>query len=428
MSAVGTFDLITILTVMTCAFSYVNARYLKIPISIGVMVIGLVFSLLVVLLDRLGVPLVTHLEKTVGRVNFSDLLLYGMLGFLLFAGALQLDLSDFLREKWQIGVFSVGTTALSVLLIGGGVFGLSKFLDLKLDFLECLIFGAIISPTDPIATLAILQQVGAPKPLRVDITGESLFNDAVGVVIFLTLIRLYQGTHIEFGQVAGLFAVQAGGGIAVGLLLGLVGRYLIRSVEGIQVQLMITLALAAAGYCLADHVPISGPLVVIVSGLVIGSLVLPRLPAANRVQIGVFWRLVDEMLNALLFALVGLEVVVFEQVAVTGPLAYAVAGLAAIPLALAARYVSLSIPFYALKAKFDFAPHTLKIMTWGGLRGALCIALALAIPAHTPAQNEFRRLAVMMTYMVAIFSILVQGLTIKGVVRRALRGATADEG
>ena len=417
------YGLFAILVVMTCVFSYLNYRFVKFPPTIGVMAMGLIVSVILVSLDWLHAPVVTVVSKALSEMDFSNLLLYGMLGFMLFAGALQLDLSDFLREKWQIAVFALGSTFLSTLVVGGALLGVSRLLGLPLQFIECLIFGALISPTDPIATLAILLHVGAPKRLRVDITGESLFNDAVGVVLFLTLVRIYQGGRADAVEIAGLFLLEAGGGVAFGLLLGFLGSWLMGTVQCARIQVMITLAVVAGGYGLADALSFSGPLVVIMAGLVIGSRGMRRLPEGDREQVRTFWRLVDDVLNATLFVMVGLEVVAFEQYVLKGPKEFILAGLIAIPLVLLARLISVAIPLAFLRRLFRLPRHTLLVMTWGGLRGALCIALAFAIPQRSAAEVDFKGLALMMTYMIAVFSILAQGLTIGPLCRRALKGA-----
>ncbi|MGH7184334.1 MAG: cation:proton antiporter [Nitrospiraceae bacterium] len=396
----------TILICLAALFSYVNHRLLKLPMTIGLMAVALVFSLVLLGLGKLGFVVEAELQRFIRGIDFNEALMHGMLGFLLFAGALHVKLNELLDLKWVIGTLAVVGTILSTLITGGLGYLLFDLVGLPLPFLYCLLFGALISPTDPIAVMGILRQARLPKPLEMKIVGESLFNDGVGVVIFLVVLNLVPKESISVTDVVTLFAEEAIGGIALGLALGYIAYRMLRSVDNYQVEILITLALVMGSFALADLLHTSGPIAVVVAGLLIGNHGRQwAMSGATREHLDNFWELLDELLNAVLFVLIGLEVLVlsFQR-------SYLLAGLVAIPLVLAARWLSVGLQVKAFSFVREFSARTITILTWGGLRGGISVALALSLPL-----GSARDAVITITYAVVVFSILVQGLTINRV-------------
>lgn len=401
--------LIQTLTVLICLaalFSYVNHRWLKLPMTIGLMAVALVFSLLLLILGKLGFSVEAEAQRFIGGIDFNEALMHGMLGFLLFAGALHVKLDELLDLKWVIGTLAVVGTILSSLITGLVGYLLFDFVGLPLPFLYCLLFGALIAPTDPIAVMGVLRQARLPKPLELKIVGESLFNDGVGVVIFLVVLNLLPKPSVEIGDVVALFLTEAVGGAALGLTLGYLAYRMLKSVDNYQVEILITLALVMGSFLLADLFHTSGPIAVVVAGLLIGNHGRQwAMSASTREHLDNFWELLDELLNAVLFVLIGLEVLVlsFQR-------PYLLAGLAAIPLVLLARWISVMVQVKFFSLVRDFTDRTITILTWGGLRGGISVALALSLPP-----GSGRDAVVTITYIVVVFSILGQGLTLNRV-------------
>ncbi len=422
MSFTDAFNIIALLIVLAAGLAYLNHRFFHLPRTIALMLMSLAVSFVLIALRYVHEPFVDWADHLVDQIPFEKLLLDGMLGFLLFAGALHVNLSDLLENKWSVGTFATVGVVGSTFAVGGLVFGLSNLLGLELAFIHCLLFGALISPTDPIAVLSILKRVGAPKRLETRIAGESLFNDGIGVVVFVALLGMAKsGGGVGLGEIARLFLVEAIGGVALGLALGYAAYRLLRSVDEYHVEALITLALVAGGYALAHAVHTSGPLAMVVAGLLIGNrgrrlAMSPR----TREHLDTFWELMDEILNAILFVLIGLEVLVL---ATKGRLALSggnlLAGAIAIPLVLLARAATVGVPVAILQRFRPFARHAVAILTWGGLRGGISVALALSI--ELPGGEGVRRAILTMTYFVVAFAIIVQGLTIKGLIRASLR-------
>jgi monovalent cation:H+ antiporter, CPA1 family len=334
-----------------------------------------------------------------------------MLGFLLFAGALHVKLDELLDLKWVIGSMAAVGTILSSLITGLLGYWLFDLVGLPLPLLYCLLFGALISPTDPIAVMGVLRQARLPKALEMKIVGESLFNDGVGVVIFLVILNLVPKDSFTATDVLALFAEEAIGGAALGLALGYIAYRMLRSVDNYQVEILITLALVMGSFALADLLHTSGPIAVVVAGLLIGNHGRQwAMSDTTREHLDNFWELLDELLNAVLFVLIGLEVLVlsFQK-------SYLMAGLVAIPIVLAARWLSVFVQVKAFSFVRDFTDRTITILTWGGLRGGISVALALSLPVG-PERNA----VVTITYAVVVFSILVQGLTINRVLGKHL--------
>jgi len=404
------FDILAILLSLTAGFAYLNHRFIGLPVTIGVMVIALLASLLLQMIDLLGFHLGEYAAHWLGTIDFNKTLLHGMLSYLLFAGALHVNLGDLQDQKWIIGLLATVGTIISTFLVGTITWWVLSLLDVPLPFIMCLVFGALISPTDPIAVLGILKNAGAPKRLEVKITGESLFNDGVGVVIFLLIAEVATETHEPtMGHIVGLFAQEAIGGGIFGLALGALAYWLLKSIDQYQVEVIITLALVTGGYALANALHLSGPIAIVVAGLLIGNQGRQfAMSEQTREHLDGFWELLDEILNSVLFVLIGLEVLVL-----TFTQEYLFASLALIPLILLCRFVAIGVPMTVLRLVRTFTPGAIWVMTWGGLRGGISVALALSLPA-----SPERDLILAITYVVVVFSIIVQGLTMDKLVKR----------
>jgi CPA1 family monovalent cation:H+ antiporter len=394
---------------LAAVFSYLNHRFIRLPTTIGLMVIALVVSLLLLLAGKLGLAeLEAQAEVLLRGIDFHEALMEGMLSFLLFAGALHVNLEDLAKQKWIISTLATVGVVSSTFLVGTLAWLVFNSLGLDVAYIYCLVFGALISPTDPIAVLGILKTSGAPKTLQTKITGESLFNDGVGVVVFLVLVSLAVGREeMGAGDIAWLFAEEAIGGILFGLVIGAIAYQMLKSVDNYQVEVLITLALVMGGYALASAVHVSGPIAVVVAGLLIGNH--GRLLAMSdhtREHLDTFWELVDEVLNAVLFVLIGLEVLVLQF-----EVEYLLAALVMIPGVLLARFISVGIPVTLMRRFRSFTPGVIQVLTWGGLRGGISVALALSLPLGSE-----REVILATTYAVVVFSVVVQGLTISKVV------------
>lgn len=409
-------ETITILVCLSAGFSYLNHRYIRLPVTIGLMAIALGMSLVLVLLGKLGIGIDAEAESFVRSIDFDETLLHGMLSFLLFAGALHVNLDDLLEEKWFIGTLACLGLLVSTAIVGALVYFALGWIGHPIPLIGCLLFGALISPTDPIAVLSILKKVSAPKQLEIKITGESLFNDGVGVALFLVLLSVAETGQAEPGSVALLFLQEAIGGALVGLAAGYGAYRMLKSIDQHHVEILITLALVMGGYAVADALHTSGPIAVVVAGLLIGNhgrhLAMSE---TTREYLDTFWELIDELLNAVLFVLIGLEVL-----ALSFKTEYLTAGLIAVPLVLLARFVSVSLPVQVFRLFQELTDRATLILTWGGLRGGISVAMALSLPP-----SSFRDVIITMTYIVVVFSILVQGLTIGRILVPPSRGTTS---
>jgi len=404
------FQISTILVVLTALFSYFNYRRLKLPTTIGVLLISLVFSLLLIVLSRFGLPMEGHASELLSRIDFNETLLHGMLAFLLFAGALPLDLEDMHEQKGTISLLATAGVLTSTFIVGSLTWWVLSWLDLQIPFLYCLLFGALISPTDPVAVLGLIQRVGLPKKLETKILGESLFNDGFGVVVFTVLLQLVKGEHqLSIPGIGGVFFQEAVGGLLLGLATGWLTYKMLRQVDDYQVEILLTLALVMGSYGLAELLHVSGPLAIVVAGLLIGSHGRSfAMSETTRKNLDTFWELVDEILNGVLFVLIGLEILVIPLTT-----RHFLAGLAIIPVALLARWISAGGAIWLLQRGRSTIPGTITLVTWGGLRGGISVAMALSLP-HGPA----RQTIIVITYVVVIFSILVQGLTLQKVAKK----------
>ena len=404
-------DIASLLIVLAALFSYINHRFLKLPTTIGLMAISLVLSLVLIGLGKAGLEVERFAQDLFAQIDFNETLFHGMLSFLLFAGALHVNLNDLARQKWVIGSLATIGVMSSALIVGGLTWLISKLLGLNLPLIYCLLFGALISPTDPIAVLGILKSARLPKSLETKITGESLFNDGVAVVIFIILLRVASGGgEVGLTDVVGLFLLETVGGVVFGLGIGWLSYRLLKGVNNYQVEVLITLALVMGGYAAASALHLSAPIAIVVAGLMIGNhgRVL-AMSQTTREHLDTFWELIDEVLNAVLFVLIGLEVLVLAFT-----YQYMFAGLLAIPTVLLARFLSVGAPIGLLRRFRAFSPHVVKILTWGGLRGGISVALALSLPSG-PERDGL----VAMTYIVVVFSILVQGLSIGKLIKAA---------
>jgi CPA1 family monovalent cation:H+ antiporter len=411
---VSLFALISVVIVMAALFAFANYRFIGLPTTIGVTLMALVISLALIAAAALGLPIRAPAAALLERLHFGEVLLDGMLAFLLFAGALSVDLGELLGQKLVVGVLATAGVVASTLIVGGLTFLLSRSLGLGFTLLESLLFGAIVSPTDPIAVLGILRSTSAPKALAAQMAGESLFNDGIGVVVFSVLIGLAgadgaSAAGIGFGTVVRLLATQVLGSLLLGLAAGWLTYLMLRAVDNYQVEALLTLALAMGVYSLATELGLSGPLAVVVAGLLIGGVGRSRAMSARTVeQVDKFWELIDEVLNVVLFVLIGFEILV-----VPFSSRLLAMGLAAVVLVLFARYLSVGGTILALRRVRRFEPHAIKILTWGGLRGGLSLAMALSLGPQVANRHAIQGV----TYVVAVFSIAVQGLTFGKLVR-----------
>ena len=417
----GPFEIASIIVAAAALAGYVNDLTLKLPQTIALTVMGVVASIAVIVVDAIipGANIDRAAADFMNSVDFRSALLNVMLSFLLFAGALQLDLKEMRRGEWLIAALSTAGVAISTLIVATGFWGLSHFLGLEVPFSWCLVFGALISPTDPVAVIALLQQSAAPPLLKTTVASESLFNDGVAVVIFAIALAAATSGR-TFGPLEGiwLFVVEAGGGAALGLALGFVGFVMMRSIDDYVTVALISLALTMAGYSVATPLGVSGPVAMAVAGVVVGNFAVKRaMSDTTRNHFLGFWDLVERVLNATLFLLIGLQgVTLLER---WGLLAV---GLACIPLVLLARAASV-LPPLELWRKLVSVRQAFPILTWGGLRGGLCIAMALSLP-----KGPVRDVLLACTYVVVLFSVIVQGITMNLVIRRSLSpvGASAS--
>ena len=406
------FYLITaILGGLAAAFGYINLRFLKLPNTIGIMLITLLFTLGVLGLSYYDDTLLEAEKEIINSIDFEKVLLDGMLSFLLFAGALHTNFEQLRLQRWPVMVFATVGVLTSTFLVGGAMYYVLMLLGFEVAFIYCLLFGALISPTDPIAVLGILKKAGAPKKLETKIVGESLFNDGVGVVVFLTLFKIAGSTEaVTPVDILELFGLEVLGGIGLGLAIGWIAYKLLKSIDDYDIEVIITLAAVMGGTVIAQRLHLSAPLAMVTAGLVVGNDTVRKTTMSQLTETYVdkFWELVDILLNTILFVLIGMELLVlsFELSAV-------IAGLIAIPVVLLCRYISLLLPINFFEKHLDFVPRTDVIMTWGGLRGGISIALALSLT-----QEMHRDLFLVITYVIVVFSILVQGLSVGTIIKK----------
>lgn len=407
---------------LAALFSYINHRFLKLPTTIGLMLIAMASSLVLVAAGEYF-PAVEALARShLEGIDFNKTVMQGMLGFLLFAAALHVNLADLKKQRVVIGILATAGVLMSTLLVGGMSYGMLQLLGVEVRLGYCLLFGALISPTDPIAVLGILKLIGAPKELEMKIAGESLFNDGVAVVAFIGLLEIAAGTTgFDLPRLSLLFLQEAIGGAVFGVALGYCALSMLRTVDDYRVEVLLSLATAAGGYALAYALHVSGPIAMVVAGLFIGNEARAgAMSEKTREHLDDFWELMDEILNAVLFVLIGLELLIIPFEAET-----VLAGLLAFPVVLLARFVAVAVPVSLMRRIRVFTPGAIRLLTWGGLRGGVSVALALSIPAHlsdgTPVPDRETILSI--TYVVVVSSIVVQGLTIGRLLRSSLARA-----
>lgn len=412
-------DIAAVLLSLAGLFAYVNHRWIKLPTTIGIMLISLALSLGLLLLGQVWGLMDDFAAHFVGMIDFNETLMEGMLSYLLFAGALHVNMTQLKQQRKLVAVMASVGVVVTTFLVGSAAYFLFGALGINIPYIWCLVFGSLIAPTDPVAVLGILKTAGAPKSLETKITGESLFNDGVGVVVYLALLGFAGvGGHGESHdspvmEVVKLFAMEAGGGILLGAILGGIAYYLLKSIDNYHVEVLLTLALVTAGYRLAMAMHISGPLAMVVAGLMIGNHARESaMSDRTRKYVDTFWEIIDEVLNAVLFLIIGLEIFMLDF---SG--AALLAGVILIPISLMVRYASVFVPVSVLRSRREFTPGVEKILTWGGIRGGISVALALAIPQSA---GTAREIILIVTYVIVIFSIAVQGLTLKGLIARCI--------
>lgn len=406
------FSVAAILTVLSAVFGYINVKFLKLPITIGLMIITIVFTLVVVAIGQFDDTLLVREKELISQIDFKTVLLDIMLSFLLFAGALHTNFAQLKVQRWPVFVFATLGVLMSTFLVGIIMFYVLQLIGLQADFIYCLLFGALISPTDPIAVLGILKKAGAPKKLETKIVGESLFNDGVGVVVFLTIFNIASSPsgNVEVMEIVKLFGVEVIGGILLGAILGWITYRMMRSIDDYEIEVIITIATVMGGTLLAHKLHMSAPLAMVTAGLIVGNDTVrsTAMSEITETYVDKFWELIDVFLNTILFVMIGMEMLVltFEK-------SYIIAGLLGIPIVLLARFVSLWGPIKFFDKKLEFVPNTNIIMTWGGLRGGISIALALSLT-----QEMYKELFLVITYIIVAFSIIGQGLTVEPIVKK----------
>ena len=405
------YGILTFLIVLTALFSYINVRFIKLPATIGIMLISLICSLIIISLGKYFPSVSIYIKSLIGSIDFETILMRAMLSFLLFAGAIHIDIQKLRKEIVPVITYSTIGVLISTAFIGTAMYFIFQIFRIQVPFIYCLLFGSLISPTDPIAVLGILKQARIPPSMEIKISGESLFNDGVGVVVFISLLDIAMMGSDDHGiiQTSLLFLKEAGGGITWGLILGYGGFYLLKSIDHYQVEVLITIAVVMGGYLLASYLHVSGPLAMVVAGIIIGNKgTREGMSDTTKDYVNKFWELIDEMLNALLFLLIGFEMIIlsFDKKVI-------LIGLIAVIVSLTGRYISVFIPTLFMSYKKTFDRTMLPILTWGGLRGGISVALALSLPG-----GEFRSIIVSITYIIVVFSILVQGLTIGKLARK----------
>jgi len=418
-------DILAMLVGLSAVGGYLNHRYLKLPHTIGLVVVALAASGVVLAIDviRPSLEITKVVGGAIGEIDFQKALMEGMLSALLFAGAAHVDLGELAERKWSIGLMATFGVLISTFLVGGGIWAIASGLGFDLPFIWALVFGALISPTDPVAVLSILKNVKVPRLLQAKISGESLLNDGVGVVVFSILVVIatgsggHGGTEVTVLGIGQLFVKEAFGGALLGMAGGLLAYAMMRAIDEHNIEVMITLALVTGVYAVALKLHVSGPIAVVVAGLFIGNQGARfAMSEKSRQHVFQFWELTDEILNSFLFLLIGLEVLV-----VTFSPQHTGLALIAIPVVLLARFVAVAIPIGLLSLRASFTSGAIRILTWAGLRGGISVALALSLPA-TP----YKPAILTMTYAVVVISILVQGLTVERLVRSVIRDASSD--
>lgn len=396
----------SVLIVLASIFAYINYRFLKLPSTIGIMVIAIAVSTFLVLFGESVLPKTFgHLHDLMTSIDFTEVLMGAMLNFLLFAGGIHININDLKEEFWPVVIFSTVGVVISTFIVGFGVYYILPLVGIEMPLIYCLVFGALISPTDPVAVLSILKQANVTKALKTKVAGESLFNDGMAVVVFAVLLQLAIGTDMEItAESIGLLLLkEAGGGLLLGVLLGYSTSKLMREVDDYILSVLVTLSVVMGGYLIAHQMHISGPLTMVAAGLFMGNFNKGfKMKSVTQDYLIKFWELIDEILNAVLFLFIGFELLMIKDLQ-----HYMIPGLIAIVVVLIARFISIWGPTQFMSFKTRFTPQTVKVLVWGGIRGGVSIALAMSIP-----KSDYSEIILSITYCVVVFSIIVQGLSI----------------
>jgi CPA1 family monovalent cation:H+ antiporter len=419
LSTLSPFDAAAILMVLAACLGYLNHRVLKLPSSIGLTVMGAVASLLVLLIDALsGSSLSPQVLQFLSSIDFHATLMEGMLSFLLFAGALHVDWTEMRRGRWLILALSTIGVVLSTVIVGFGFSLLANLAGLSIPLIWCFVFGALISPTDPVAVMSVLKRAAVPPTLQATVAGESLFNDGVGVVVFTILLAVATGTvPFSFSHATMAFLQEAGGGVVLGLLIGWIAYRAMRSIDEYNVEVMISLAVVMGGYSFAHYIHVSGPVAMAVAGLVIGNAAVANaMSDTTQDYLLKFWALIDEILNAVLFLLIGLEVI-----AIAGDYKLLFLGLLTIPLVIGARILAVGGPLVAMRPWLNLGPIAMPILVWGGLRGGISVALALSLP-----EGPERTIILAATYLIVLFAVIIQGGSVSWLIAKMSKPSTQE--
>lgn len=404
---------LSVLIVLASFFAYFNVRFLKLPSTIGVMVIAMAVSILLVIFGSVFPKALSNISTLVAGFDFTELLMGAMLNFLLFAGAVHINLKDLREQRIPIVVFSTVSVIISTFVVGTLLFFLLPLLGFELPYIYCLLFGALISPTDPVAVLSILKNAKVKKSLETKIAGESLFNDGVAVVVFAVILKLAQGSVVDVtvGHIAWLLIKEAGGGFILGVVLGVGASKAMKKIDDYKVSVLITLSVVMGGYLIASQLHISGPLTMVFAGLIIGNFKKSwAMSPVTKDYLDKFWELNDEILNAILFLFIGFNLLLIKDIN-----NYWLPGLSCVVLVLFSRLISIWLPTKFIRFREKFTSGTIKILVWGGLRGGVSIALALSIN-----EGPYKNIIIAITYFVVVFSIVVQGLTISKLAAKVL--------
>ncbi len=404
----------SVLIVLASLFAYLNHRFLRFPATIGIMVIAMMVSVGLVLFGNTLFPKTFgEFSALIKEFDFTEVLMGAMLNFLLFAGGIHVNINDLKEQRAPVIIFSTVSVVISTFVVGGILYYLFPYIGVSLPFIYCLLFGALISPTDPVAVLSILKQANVSKSLETKVAGESLFNDGMAVVVFAVILNLAVGEEVDltFSNISWLLLKEAGGGLLLGVLLGVTASRAMRKVDDYKISVLVTLAVVMGGYLIAHAIHISGPLTMVAAGLFMGNFNKKfTMQSVTRDYLNKFWELIDEILNSILFLFIGLELLLIPDVG-----GFWLPGLICIAIVLLARFISIWVPTKIIPFRKKFNAHTVKVLVWGGIRGGVSIALALSIP-----ENEYKSIIVSITYFVVVFSIIVQGLTIGKVANKHL--------
>ncbi len=399
----------SVLIVLASVFAYINYRLLKLPSTIGIMVIAIIVSVILVMFGENMFPKTTqHLHTLIGSFDFTEVLMGAMLNFLLFAGGIHVNIKDLREQFGPVLIFATVGVIISTFAVGFGTYYLLPLVGINIPFLYCLVFGALISPTDPVAVLSILKKANVKKSLETKVAGESLFNDGMAVVVFAVILQLAVGKEVDLTaeHIFMLLLQEAGGGLLLGVILGFTASRAMREVDDYILSVLVTLSVVMGGYLIARSLHFSGPLTMVAAGLFMGNFNIKfKMKSETQDYLVKFWELIDEIMNAVLFLFIGFELLLIKDLN-----DYLVAGGICIMIVLLSRWVSIFFPSKIISRKYRFTPQTIKVLVWGGIRGGVSIALALSIP-----QNEYSEVIISITYCVVVFSIVVQGLTIEKV-------------